>query len=147
MGVITIIIGIIFILGIFSLTEMEISGRGFPIFAFAFGFGLLHGFTPCEHSWPFLVPYSMVTARKVREVLIVATAFCIGIFTSAIINGVIYGGVGWAANSLTNFAETAEDIVPRITGAILIIFGAILLWKPTIFHGGHERGNKDINKH
>ena len=100
--------------------------------------GLLHGLSPCEHSWPILAPFA-ITAKTMKKLFYISLMFCAGTTVACILLGFAFGIIG--------------DFIPMnwsaytgaATSCILIILGAILIFKPTWLHFEQEHEDEDHN--
>ncbi|OGL39730.1 MAG: hypothetical protein A3C43_05135 [Candidatus Schekmanbacteria bacterium RIFCSPHIGHO2_02_FULL_38_11] len=98
--------------------------------------GLLHGLSPCEHSWPILAPFA-ITAKTMKKLFYISLMFCAGTTVACILLGIAFGVIG--------------DFIPMNwsaymgagTAGILIILGIILIFKPTWLHFDHEHDDHD----
>lgn len=89
--------------------------------------GLLHGISPCGHSWPILAPFC-ISSKNLKKSLTVCTFFCLGTITSCIFLGAL---LGFAGNIIPKAWDTYFGI---ITAFILIILGLIMIVKPELLH-------------
>ena len=89
--------------------------------------GLLHGISPCGHSWPILAPFC-ITAKGMRKCINVWFFFCLGTTVACLLLGVIFGALG-------SFIPPSWDIYFGIgTAAILVILGIVVIFKPHWLH-------------
>jgi len=117
--------------GIISNFASNFGILGLPILL-----GLLHGLSPCEHSWPILAPFA-ITAKTTKRLFYISLMFCAGTIVACILLGFAFGIIG--------------DFIPMSwsaymgagTAGILIVLGAILIFKPTWLHFEHEYEDDD----
>jgi nickel/cobalt exporter len=89
--------------------------------------GLLHGISPCGHSWPILAPFC-ITAKGMRKCINVWFFFCLGTTIACLILGVIFGMLG-------SFIPPSWDIYFGIgTAGILVVLGMVVIFKPHWLH-------------
>lgn len=89
--------------------------------------GLLHGISPCGHSWPILAPFC-ITARGMRKCINVWFFFCLGTTSACLLLGFIFGTLG-------SFIPRSWDIYFGIgTSCILVILGIVVFFKPHWLH-------------
>ncbi len=89
--------------------------------------GLLHGITPCGHSWPILAPFC-ITAKGMKKCLMVWFFFCLGTTVACLFLGVVFGALG-------SIVPHSWDIYFGIgTALILVILGIIVVCKPHWLH-------------
>ncbi len=89
--------------------------------------GLLHGISPCGHSWPILAPFC-ITAKGMRKCINVWFFFCLGTTVACVILGVIFGALG-------SFIPRSWDIYFGMgTAGILVILGIVVIFKPHWLH-------------
>ncbi len=89
--------------------------------------GLIHGINPCGHSWIVLAPF-VAGDKSGKRVFSLTTAFIAGTSLGCLAIGLFLGSV---SASLPPSIRYVTDI---ITGAIIIILGAILIWRPHLLH-------------
>lgn len=113
---------------------------GFGILGLPILLGLLHGLSPCEHSWPILAPFA-ITAKTMKKLFYISLMFCAGTTVACVLLGLAFGLVG--------------DFIPMNwsaymgagTAGILIILGIILIFKPTWLHFDHEHEDDHGHDH
>ncbi len=89
--------------------------------------GLLHGITPCGHSWPILAPFC-ITAKGMKKCINVWFFFCLGTTSACLVLGIIFGALG-------SFVPPSWDTYFGAgTACILIILGIIVLCRPHWLH-------------
>jgi nickel/cobalt exporter len=89
--------------------------------------GLLHGISPCGHSWPILAPFC-ITAKGMKKCIKVWFFFCLGTTIACVILGVIFGALG-------SFIPPSWDIYFGMgTAGILVILGIVVIFKPHWLH-------------
>jgi len=89
--------------------------------------GILHGLSPCEHSWPMLAPFA-IASKSQRRLMKIAALFCLGTTAACIVLGATLGVLG------TMIPESWDMYIAAITSAALIVLGAILIFKPHWLH-------------
>jgi len=107
--------------------------------------GLIHGINPCGHSWIVLAPF-VAGDKSGKRVFSLTTAFIAGTSLGCLAIGLFLGSV---SASLPPSIRYVTDI---ITGAIIIILGAILIWRPHLLHShdhdhDHDHGNCGCSGH
>ena len=101
--------------------------------------GLLHGISPCGHSWPMLAPFC-ITAKSMRKCINVWFFFCLGTTVACLVLGVIFGMLG-------SFIPPSWDIYFGIgTAGILVILGTVVIFKPHWLHFEDEEEEKALKK-
>lgn len=96
--------------------------------------GLLHGISPCGHSWPILAPFC-ITAKSMKKCINVWFFFCLGTTVACVILGVIFGALG-------SFIPPSWDIYFGMgTAGILVVLGMVLIFKPYWLH--FEEGDEE----
>ena len=99
--------------------------------------GLLHGISPCGHSWPILAPFC-ITAKEMRRCINVWFFFCLGTTVACIFLGVIFGVLG-------SFIPRSWDIYFGIgTASILVILGIIVSINPHLLHFEDEEEEENL---
>ena len=101
--------------------------------------GLLHGISPCGHSWPILAPFC-ITAKGIRKCINVWFFFCSGTTIACLLLGVIFGALG--------------SIIPRSwdiyfgmgTAGILVVLGIILIFRPHWLHFEDEEEEEALKE-
>jgi len=89
--------------------------------------GLLHGISPCGHSWPILAPFC-ITAKGMKKCINVWFYFCLGTTIACLLLGMVFGALG-------SFIPRSWDIYFGIaTAGILVILGIILIVRPHWLH-------------
>ena len=89
--------------------------------------GLLHGISPCGHSWPILAPFC-ITAKGMRKCINVWFFFCLGTTVACLLLGVVFGALG-------SFVPPSWDIYFGIgTAGILVLLGIVLIFRPHWLH-------------
>ena len=99
--------------------------------------GLLHGISPCGHSWPILAPFC-ITAKGMRKCINVWFFFCLGTTIACLLLGVVFGAMG--------------SIIPRSwdiyfgmgTAGILVVLGIVLIFRPHWLHFEDEEEEKAL---
>ncbi len=120
--------------------DIKSFAAGFGILGLPILLGLLHGLSPCEHSWPILAPFA-ITAKTMKRLFYVSLMFCAGTTVACVLIGIAFGVVG--------------DFIPMSwsaymgagTAGILIILGIILVFKPTWLHFDHEHEDDHGHDH
>ena len=101
------------------------------------GLGLLHGISPCGHSWPILAPFC-ITARTLRKCIMVWFFFSLGTTVACLFLGVIFGALG-------SFIPPSWDVYFGIgTACILVILGIIVIVKPDWLHFEDEEEEEKL---
>ena len=101
--------------------------------------GLLHGISPCGHSWPILAPFC-ITAKSMRKCINVWFFFCLGTTIACLILGVIFGMLG-------SFIPPSWDIYFGIgTAGILVVLGIVVILKPHWLHFEDEEEEEVLKK-
>ena len=101
--------------------------------------GLLHGISPCGHSWPILAPFC-ITAKSMRKCINVWFFFCLGTTIACIVLGVIFGMLG-------SFIPPSWDIYFGVgTAGILVILGIVVIFKPHWLHFEDEEEEEVLKK-
>jgi nickel/cobalt exporter len=101
--------------------------------------GLLHGISPCGHSWPILAPFC-VTARGMRKCINVWFFFCLGTTVACMLLGVVLGALG-------SFIPPSWDIYFGIgTASILVILGIVVIFKPHWLHFEDEEEEEALKR-
>ena len=101
--------------------------------------GLLHGISPCGHSWPILAPFC-ITAKGMRKCINVWFFFCAGTTSACLLLGVVFGALG--------------SIIPRScdiyfgmgTAGILVVLGIILIVRPHWLHFEDEEEEEELKE-
>jgi nickel/cobalt exporter len=89
--------------------------------------GLLHGISPCGHSWPILAPFCL-TAKGIRKCINVWFFFCLGTTTACLVLGAVFGALG-------SFVPPTWDVYFGIgTAVILVVLGIVVIFKPHWLH-------------
>jgi nickel/cobalt exporter len=89
--------------------------------------GLLHGISPCGHSWPILAPFC-ITAKGMRKCINVWFFFCLGTTVACVLLGVVFGALG-------SFIPPSWDSYFGMgTAVILVILGIVVIFKPHWLH-------------
>lgn len=103
--------------------------------------GLIHGVNPCGHSWLVLAPF-VAGKTNGRRVFSLTTAFIIGTTLGCLAIGLFLGLVS------ASLPEEIRYFTDLITAGIIIVLGAILLWKPHLLHShDHEHGHSCNHGH
>lgn len=89
--------------------------------------GLIHGVNPCGHSWVVLAPF-VAGDKSGKRVFSLTTAFIIGTTVGCLAIGLFLGSVS------ASLPESTRYFTDIITAAIIILLGAILLWRPHLLH-------------
>jgi len=101
--------------------------------------GLLHGISPCGHSWPMLAPFC-ITAKGMRKCINVWFFFCLGTTVACLVLGVIFGMLG-------SFIPPSWDIYFGIgTAGILVVLGIVVIFKPHWLHFEDEEEEEVLKK-
>ena len=101
--------------------------------------GLLHGISPCGHSWPILAPFC-ITAKSMRKCINVWFFFCLGTTIACMVLGVIFGMLG-------SFIPPSWDIYFGVgTAGILVILGIVVIFKPHWLHFEDEEEEEVLKK-
>lgn len=98
--------------------------------------GLIHGVSPCGHSWLVLAPFaaSMTSGRRVA---VLTVAFLLGTFAACLLLGMTLGLV---AAAISPFWAEGLDIAMSLT---LMVVGLVLLVKPQWLHSHDDTGQRD----
>ena len=89
--------------------------------------GLLHGISPCGHSWPILAPFC-ITAKGMKKCINVWFFFCLGTTIACVFLGVIFGALG------SIIPHTWDIYFGMGTAGILVILGIMVIFKPHWLH-------------
>ena len=101
--------------------------------------GLLHGISPCGHSWPILAPFC-ITAKSMRKCINVWFFFCLGTTIACMVLGVIFGMLG-------SFIPPSWDIYFGVgTAGILVVLGIVVIFKPHWLHFEDEEEEEVLKK-
>ncbi len=101
--------------------------------------GLLHGISPCGHSWPMLAPFC-ITAKSMRKCINVWFFFCLGTTVACLVLGVIFGMLG-------SFIPPSWDIYFGVgTACILVVLGVVVIFKPHWLHFEDEEDEEVLKK-
>ena len=101
--------------------------------------GLLHGISPCGHSWPMLAPFC-ITAKSMRKCINVWFFFCLGTTIACMVLGVIFGMLG-------SFIPPSWDIYFGVgTACILVVLGVVVIFKPHWLHFEDEEEEEVLKK-
>jgi len=101
--------------------------------------GLLHGISPCGHSWPMLAPFC-ITAKSMRKCINVWFFFCLGTTVACLVLGVIFGMLG-------SFIPPSWDIYFGVgTACILVVLGVVVIFKPHWLHFEDEEEEEVLKK-
>ncbi|KPJ57023.1 MAG: hypothetical protein AMJ42_04815 [Deltaproteobacteria bacterium DG_8] len=96
--------------------------------------GILHGISPCEHSWPMLAPFA-IASKSPKRLMKIALFFCLGTTGSCIVLGATLGAIGM-------LIPASWDIyIATLTSSVLIVLGTILIFKPHWLHFHDEDHN------
>lgn len=99
--------------------------------------GLVHGISPCGHSWPILAPFC-ITAKGMRKCINVWFYFCLGTTSACMLLGVVFGALG-------SFIPPSWDIYFGIgTACILVILGMVLIVRPHWLHFEDEEEEEEV---
>ncbi|QJB54985.1 sulfite exporter TauE/SafE family protein [Pseudodesulfovibrio sp. zrk46] len=101
--------------------------------------GLIHGVNPCGHSWVVLAPF-VAGDKSGKRVFTLTTAFIIGTTLGCLAIGLLLGTVS------ASLPDSIRYITDLITAGIIIILGAILLWRPHLLHN-HDHGECGCSGH
>jgi len=94
--------------------------------------GLLHGISPCGHSWPMLAPFC-ITAKGMKKCINVWFFFCLGTTSACVFLGIIFGALG-------SIVPPSWDVYFGIgTACILVVLGIIVIFKPHWLHFEDEK--------
>lgn len=103
--------------------------------------GLIHGVNPCGHSWVVLAPF-VAGDKSGKRVFSLTTAFILGTTLGCLAIGLFLGTVS------ASLPESTRYFTDLITAGIIIILGAILLWRPHLLHShDHEHGECGCSGH
>jgi nickel/cobalt exporter len=102
--------------------------------AAAVGLGVVHGLTPCAHSWPVLVPIVGRTGSVFRP----AAFYGAGIVVAGTALGVVMGGGGHALKHF--FDSHLGKHVEEAFGVVMILAGAAIAFRTRLAHAGHVHG-------
>lgn len=102
--------------------------------------GLLHGLSPCEHSWPILAPFA-VGSKNMKRIMRIGTVFCLGTASACIVLGAIFGTLG------SIIPASWSIYMGAATSAILIVLGMILILKPHLLHFHDDEHDHDQHGH
>ncbi|RMF92494.1 MAG: sulfite exporter TauE/SafE family protein [Candidatus Schekmanbacteria bacterium] len=97
--------------------------------------GLLHGISPCGHSWPILAPFC-ISSKNLKKALTICTFFCLGTIIACIFLGAFLGLVG------NIIPQKWDAYFGMITAFILVILGIIMIVKPELLHFEDEEEQK-----
>lgn len=99
--------------------------------------GLVHGVNPCGHSWLVLAPF-VAGDKSGRRVFGLTSAFILGTSLGCL-------AIGLALGSLSaTLPPQARYITDTLTAAIIIVLGAILIFRPHLLHShDHEHDHAD----
>jgi len=101
--------------------------------------GLLHGISPCGHSWPILAPFC-ITAKGMRKCINVWFFFCLGTTLACVLLGVVFGALG-------SFIPHSWDIYFGMgTAGILVILGIVVIFKPHWLHFEDEEEEEALKE-
>jgi nickel/cobalt exporter len=89
--------------------------------------GLIHGVSPCGHSWVILAPFVAVD-KSGKRVFSLTAAFITGTTLGCMAIGLLLGTVS------ASLPESTRYIIDIMTAAIIILLGIILIWKPQLLH-------------
>lgn len=103
--------------------------------------GLVHGINPCGHSWLVLAPF-VYGEKNGTRVFSLTSAFIIGTSLACLIIGLTLGSISLAIPaSFTLYVDIA-------TFVILLVLGAILIFKPHLLHShDHDHGHEHDHGH
>lgn len=103
--------------------------------------GLIHGVNPCGHSWVVLAPF-VAGDKSGKRVFSLTTAFIIGTTLGCLAIGLFLGLVS------ASLPESTRYFTDLLTAGIIIILGAILIWRPHLLHNhDHEHGECSCSGH
>jgi nickel/cobalt exporter len=106
-----------------------------PVLAAAFGVGVVHGLTPCAHSWPVLVPIVGRTGSVLRP----AVWYGSGVVLAGVALGIVAGGAGAAFHRA---ADRPVGIwIENGFGVLMIAVGLVLALRTRLAHAGHVHGD------
>jgi nickel/cobalt exporter len=89
--------------------------------------GLLHGISPCGHSWPILAPFC-ITTKSMRRCMAIWFFFCLGTTVACLVLGMVFGLLG-------SFIPASLDVYFGIgTAVILVVLGILVICKPHWLH-------------
>ncbi len=89
--------------------------------------GLIHGISPCGHSWPILAPFC-ITAKGMKKCINVCFFFCVGTTVACLVLGVVFGALG-------SIVPPSWDVYFGLgTAVILVILGIVVIVKPHWLH-------------
>ncbi|CCH48188.1 sulfite exporter TauE/SafE family protein [Pseudodesulfovibrio piezophilus] len=105
--------------------------------------GLIHGINPCGHSWVVLTPFVAGNSSG-KRVFSLTAAFITGTTAGCLAIGLLLGTVSASLPPSTRY------FTDMITAGIIIILGAILLWRPHLLHShehDHDHDHCDCSGH
>lgn len=107
--------------------------------------GLIHGINPCGHSWVVLAPF-VAGDTSGKRVFVLTTAFILGTSAGCLAIGALLGSVS------ATLPESIRSITDTVTAGIIILLGAILLWRPHLLHNhdhdhDHHHGHDHDHHH
>jgi len=98
----------------------------------SFVLGVVHGISPCEHSWPLLTPFA-IASRSLKRVMKITIFFCLGTTLACVFLGFVLGAIGAILPSHW------DTYVGVFTSAILVILGLALIFYPHLLHLEHKK--------
>lgn len=102
--------------------------------------GLIHGVNPCGHSWVVLAPF-VAGDRDGRRISLLTTAFIAGTTIGCLAIGLALGLLS------AGLPDSVRAVTDLITGGIIILLGAILLWRPHLLHNHDHEGECHDHSH
>jgi nickel/cobalt exporter len=105
-----------------------------PALLGAVGLGVVHGLTPCAHSWPVLVPIVGRTGSVARP----AAWYGLGVVLAGALFGVAMGGGGKFLGGF--FDGPVGRRVEEGFGVLMIVVGVAIALRTRIAHAGHVHG-------
>ncbi|WP_147819219.1 sulfite exporter TauE/SafE family protein [Salidesulfovibrio onnuriiensis] len=101
--------------------------------------GFIHGVNPCGHSWVVLAPF-VAGDSSGKRVSVLTTAFIFGTTMGCL-------GIGLALGLLSaGLPESVRSVTDMITGGIIVLLGAVLLWRPHLLHS-HDHDGHHCHEH
>lgn len=105
----------------------------------SFILGLLHGVNPCGHSWLVLAPF-ITGERCGQRVVVLTLSFLTGTALACLVLGATLGAIShYIPATMGGWVEIGISI-------ILLILGAILIYKPDLLHH-HDHDHEHLDYH